>query len=445
MTSPCEEGLQTVDSYFPTASLIPLPVYECEHHETDKWNNAGEVDNAKILDDVPVDQGQDAGIIENEIPAFAEIQTDERKVANETTINDEGNPRKLKKLKAKPVNVDELRRKTQSPTLDIDDLPAIAVTPGSSISNSSFEEVESTASQNPPREAVSGDSGSDYVVEVRKRYSNDDKNSSENRSSDSNQSSASGTNSPKSHLDEKRRIDKSKRRKGVYIQWAALDKHAKELSAVSWSGGDSTADSSGKILPEMDSNGQPIWPIGAYAPRDITEHMSSVSSLDAVSPEPRCGGTLKRLERMDSLGKSSCISCEDSQTPASFDAFTPEPDCRPPIWSNADARMRRQSLSLQSSEEKDESPSAASSPPTSKPHSKLFLLRSDSISDNEMSDRTPPPRDRTSQSPAPGEDLKRYSKRPLRGPYGQMLEAEMKKPAKKNYDGLLEELNRSER
>lgn len=62
-----------------------------------------------------------------------------------------------------------------------------------------------------------------------------------------------------------------------------------------------------------------------------------------------------------------------------------------------------------------------------------------------MSDRTPPPRDRTSQSPAPDHDLKRYSKRPLRGPYGQMLEAEMKKPAKQNYDGLLEELNRSER
>lgn len=39
----------------------------------------------------------------------------------------------------------------------------------------------------------------------------------------------------------------------------------------------------------------------------------------------------------------------------------------------------------------------------------------------------------------------RFSKRPLRGPYGQMLEAEMKKPSKTNYDGLLEQLNRSER
>lgn len=39
----------------------------------------------------------------------------------------------------------------------------------------------------------------------------------------------------------------------------------------------------------------------------------------------------------------------------------------------------------------------------------------------------------------------RFSKRPLRGPYGQMLEAEMKKPSKTNYDGLLEQLKRSER
>lgn len=133
----------------------------------------------------------------------------------------------------------------------------------------------------------------------------------------------------------------------------------------------------------------PIWS-NDCVPREIMEkqlsnNLSSLSSLDATSPES-LSGTLKRT---DSIGKS----CDDAQTPASFDAFTPESDCssRPPLWPNNSAQARRQSLSLQSSEEKDES---ASSPPTSKPHSKLFVLRSDSMSDNEMSDRTPPPRDR---------------------------------------------------
>ncbi|EAT46715.1 AAEL002100-PA, partial [Aedes aegypti] len=40
--------------------------------------------------------------------------------------------------------------------------------------------------------------------------------------------------------------------------------------------------------------------------------------------------------------------------------------------------------------------------------------------------------------------LRRYSKRPLRGPYGQMLEAEMKKPSKVHYNEILEELARHE-
>ena len=167
-------------------------------------------------------------------------------------------------------------------------------------------------------------------------------------------------------------------------------------------------------------------------------NLNSLSSLEATSPDP-----IFTRVHPDSAG----ISCDESNQPtsASCDVFTPDSDCgRQPIWpQRGTTQTRRQSLSLQSSEEKDES--QASSPPPSKPRSKIFVLRSDSISDNEMSDRTPPPRDRTSQSPAPDHDLKRYSKRPLRGPYGQMLEAEMKKPAKQNYDGLLEELNRSER
>lgn len=443
--SPPDEGLtiQGVDNnYFQTAStcLIPIPVYECARQEPenthlgDKWINACEVDSEKVLNEIAnVSQTPSS----NEIPAFAEIQRDDQRSHDNTTEYN----KKISKRKSKTdeLNVCDELRKTQSPTLDIDDLPAIAVTPGSSISGSSFEEIE-----NNPNQQMSND----YVVEVRKRYSSGDKSNSENRSSDGTQStstSTSGTNSPKAHHDEKRRIDKSKRRKGIYIQWAALDKHNKELSAVSWSGNDNinSQELNGKILP-IDGNCQPIWPISAYRNENAaieSNNKSQQTLYDAISPE--ICQTNSNIKRRNSNGKN----VDDNQTPT-FDAFTPDSEStksQKSIWTRKNSqKARRQSLTLQSSEEKDESLST-SSPPTSKPPSKLFVLRSDSISDNEMSDRTPPPRDRASQSPAPDQDLKRYSKRPLRGPYGQMLEAEMKKPAKQNYDGLLEELNRSER
>lgn len=435
-----ESENQGVDGYFETANpcMIPIPVYECSHTE---------VNSESVLNDLP-----DKNLIiepnEGDIPAFSEIQSRQMKLNGScNNLNSEDKEGERSKRNSKVDEIcDKLRQKAQSPTLDIDSLPAIAVTPGSSVSGSSFEEMDNTSSQPPNR----SDYNSDYGVEVRKRYSNEDKSSNENRSDDSNQStSTSGTNSPKGHHDEKRRIDKSKRRKGMYIQWATLDKHNKELNAVSWTVGDSSNDFSN--VPEIDSNGQPIWPIGAYRNENLQieghektrkNNLNSLSSLEPTTPD-----SVFTRAHLDSTGKSPCVSCDETQpSSATYDVFTPDSDCgRQPVWpQRGTTQQRRQSLSLQSSEEKDES-QASSPPPPSKPRSKIFILRSDSISDNEMSDRTPPPRDRTSQSPAPDHDLKRYSKRPLRGPYGQMLEAEMKKPAKQNYDGLLEELNRSER
>lgn len=416
--SPYDEGaaMQNVDSSFQAATscMIPIPVYERENSDSSLKKNT--VDgNVRIEEPSKSD----------DIPVFSEICSDkdgEKSIRNSRILE----------LKAK-----KLRRQAQSPTLEID-LPAIAVTPGSSISGSSFEEMDNSTVQQPNQPEY----GSDYGVEVRKRFSNEDKSSNENKSDDSNQStSTSGTNSPKSHHDEKRRIDKSKRRKGMYIQWPTLDKHNKELHAVSWTlGGDD------RVGPEIDGNGQPVWPIGTFRIDSLQveghdKPSNSLSSIEAASPDSTF--TLSNRPRSDSTGKSAYASYDETQpTSASYEVFTPDSECdREPVWpQRGTLQSRRQSLTLQSSEEKDES-----SPPTSKPRSKIFMLRSDSISDNEMSDRTPPPRDRTSQSPAPDHDLKRYSKRPLRGPYGQMLEAEMKKPAKQNYDGLLEELNRSER
>lgn len=451
-----------VDSYFETANrcLIPIPVFECSHTESadlqlsDKLVNANEVDIENMLNVASNKQPLVVEPNEGDIPAFSEIQSKQMKlngsVNDVRSENDDSKDGEKSKRKSKREKMtDKLRQMAQSPTLDIDTLPAIAVTPGSSVSGSSFEEMDTAASQQQNR----SESGFDYGVEVRKRYSNEDKSSNENRSDDSNPStSTSGTNSPKTNHEEKRRIDKSKRRKGMYIQWATLDKHNKELNAVSWTVGDDSNDLCDRIGPEIDGDGQPIWPIGAYRNEHLQleghaksrkNNLNSLSSLEPTSPDSLF--TSSRLH-LDSTGKSPYVSCDETQpTSASCDVFTPDSECdrQPPVWpQRGTIQTRRQSLSLQSSEEKDES--LASSPPSSKPRNKIFVLRSDSISDNEMSDRTPPPRDRTSQSPAPDHDLKRYSKRPLRGPYGQMLEAEMKKPAKQNYDGLLEELNRSE-
>lgn len=429
--SPHDESttIQGVDNYFQSASacLIPVPVYECAHSDdsilADKWINACEVDSESVLSNYNItDTSLIVDTSADQIPAFSEIQSEQSKrdsLYNANTLID-SDKRILKNKNSLTANENiskKLRRRTQTPTLDIDGVPSIAVTPGSSVSGSSFEEIDNNVVQQPNQ--------SEFGVEVRKRYSNDVK-TIENRSDDSNQStSTSGTNSPKSQHNEKRRIDKSKRRKGMYIQWATLDKHNKELNAVSWTVGDGPSDElCERNVPEMDARSeQPVWPTETKA----------ASTVESIYTPPA-------LYNSGSIG----FSCDGAQsTSASCDTFTPDSDYNQrPLWPRNSIQIRRQSLSLQSSEEKDD----ASSPPIlSKPRSKIFLIRSDSISDNEVSDRTPPPRDRTSQSPAPDYDLKRYSKRPLRGPYGQMLEAEMKKPAKQNYDGLLEELNRSER
>lgn len=430
--SPHDESatMQGVDNYFQsaTACMIPVPVYECAHSDesisTAKWVHACETGNEAVSSNCNITAGP--LVVEtdaDQIPAFSEIQQEQSEADNLCNANASNNKNSLT---ANENIYKKLRRKTQSPTLEIDGVPSIAVTPGSSVSGgSSFEEIDNTAVQ----QANPSESGSEFGVEVRKRYSNDTDKTSENRSDDSNQStSTSGTNSPKSHHNEKRRIDKSKRRKGMYIQWATLDKHNKELSAVSWTVGDGPSDEVClRTATEMDDRTeQPIWPTDMKAA--ATAAVESIYTPPAYSSANSIGFSCDG-------GQSASASCD---TP-----FTPDSDYgQRPLWPRGSIQARRQSLSLQSSEEKDD----ASSPPIlTKPRSKIFLLRSDSTSDNEMSDRTPPPRDRTSQSPAPDYDFKRYSKRPLRGPYGQMLEAEMKKPAKQNYDGLLEELNRSER
>lgn len=245
-------------------------------------------------------------------------------------------------------------------------------------------------------------SDSDFGETVRKRHSNDVNSGSEKSSPNA---------SPNSNLEDKRKIDKSRRRKGIYIQWPAIER-SQEIDSF-----DSTT-----------------------AAEDASD-LAKENELNATSePISLCHKKLNRSHDL-SFSFSEPAAPRQSDSMCSLEPYTPDSDysCKPVLWPKS---PRRQSLTYQSSDERDD-PSSASSPPL-KPFRNLFL-RSDSISDNE-SDRGSS-RDRTNTSPASTneQDLKRYSKRPLRGPYGQMLEAEMKKPTKVHYDGILEELSRSDR
>lgn len=224
-----------------------------------------------------------------------------------------------------------------------------------------------------PRSPALSESPDTSRVEVRKRntFSSDSGNSKQ----------SSLEKNDEVPWDERRKIDKSKRRKGIYIQWPAPDKS--QVGGPSWD-----IDS-----PDCD--------------RDVKEPLKLNVNLGI---------------HLDSLSIASC------------EPLTPDSDnCAPkPEWPN-NPDLKKKSLTYQSSEEKDEVPKFTPKQPP--------LLGMDSTSDNE-SDRAACQEPR-SASPS-REDLKRYSKRPLRGPYGQMLEAEMKKASTLYYDEILDDLRSSD-
>lgn len=260
-------------------------------------------------------------------------------------------------------------------------------------------------------EPSSFDKSDSEFVEVRKRHSNNEINSGSDKSSPNASPNASG--------EEKKRIDKSRRRKGIYIQWPAVEKP-----------NDLNTDSIDNSTPE-ESN--------LIHKNEAIDECAEELAKNKHAHE-------KKRARNHNLGFSfsSPPITRQSDSLCSLEPCTPESDNshsnKSIVWPKPPPR--RQSLTYQSSDERDD-PLSTSSPPL-KPFRNLFL-RSDSISDNESERGSS--RDRTTASPAPNgdQDLRRYSKRPLRGPYGQMLEKEMKKPTKVHYDGILEELSRSDR
>lgn len=247
-------------------------------------------------------------------------------------------------------------------------------------------------------------------IEVRKRHSNN------NNDTVNYQISDSGPNSPLlSPTEEKRRIDKSKRRKGIYIQWPAIENPQETSFDRASSTGDSTPPWQCSITPEV--------------------FESAAADLDISTPDLTKIKIINEYDK-DSKENSLLVPEQPEMVKSNSDPSTPDLEKSPPMFKGA--TVQRGSLTYQSSDERDDS--LLSTHPLRQ--FKNLFIRGDSVSDNEC-DRT---HDRMSASPAPhagDADLKRYSKRPLRGPYGQMLEAEMKKPSPKvHYEELLEELNR---
>lgn len=474
-SSPNTDVFQTA-----TTCLIPVPVYECVPQEWDPsaddpdspaWINACEEEGTKFIEELNIsfekapDNGGDANSNVDSIVDTHDVES-LTKDFPETTLNPENVPTTVVfvsneksqseielstdvtgiectadvkteieiidsiNLLQEPAICGQIENDAIDIVTECEPLPVISVTP-------------STAAANPSEENNSNSTAHQLnveIVEVRKRHSNDCKTEKANESASS--SSEHSNDAQSNATDDRRRIDKSKRRKGIYIQWPAIEKQ-KNLDADDWECSHKHTISSSDSSVVID----PLWPCDKRV-EDNLEHCSEIdlANCDFSSITTNVEKKLEKLGCGSSVAWISCKTPEGSDTPASlsgsFEPTTPESDSNRQIWPAAKA-CRKPSLTCQSSEEKDDV--TAGLPRAGYAGSqKTSLLRYESVSDNE-SDRTSP-RERASQSPAPcDQDLKRYSKRPLRGPYGQMLEAEMKKPAKVHYDEILEELNRSER
>lgn len=387
-----------------TTCLIPVPVYDCVVSEwstarpSEQWIDASMTECTKLTEclDSIIESSENASE-----PSEVHLNPVEAIVIDSP-------PDVLEVEMSKLGTVDETAEQfvelALNSTINSNQFEngEMCTPPVSIICTEPDSEISTTIIETPPTpeealirvESVEGE-----VVEVRKRHSN-------------NEDSGEAISNCNSEMEEKRRIDKSKRRKGIYIQWPAIDTN---------------------LDPESDSNDN-CTPDDSWRPSRLTIEKDSSIDLSGES----CTD-LSSKDITSSPEKLRDSSIYHGPDPFLLGPNTPDSDISRPEWPRG---LRRKSLTYQSSDEKDDSAPISSIPVRS---FKNIFLRSDSVSDNE-SERASS-RDRTSASPAPSSehDLRRYSKRPLRGPYGQMLEAEMKKPSKVHYNEILEELARHER
>lgn len=352
----------------------------------------------KLKESIP--QGEVCNVVKTQIPQSKEQLVPQKSVDSAEDIHISPEIQEVLETVAETLNEEHkfLTNSIGNASINIVSLlsPDLDLSGDRGTPNSSKLDLLKAVDSSPETLSSFDKSDSEFADTVRKRHSHDVNSGSEKSSPNA---------SPNNNLDDKRKIDKSRRRKGIYIQWPAIER-SQEIDSF-----DSSA----------------------------AEDVGYSTKQSTSEPEHK---TEKKLNRHHNLGFSFSEPTmpRQSESLCSLEPYTPDSDCnsnKPLMWPKSS--QRRQSLSYQSSDERDDPPPAHS--PPIKPFRNIFN-RSDSISDNE-SDRGST-RNMSSASAAE-QDLKRYSKRPLRGPYGQMLEAEMKKPTKVHYDGILEELSRSDR
>lgn len=429
--SPSERGILMAtppqDAFLQTATtcLIPLPVYECANRESEtseQWINACDDDSTKLFEEVNVESDvineigwevlKKSGEVPESIAAVDEVD-EAVKTANEIVNLDDENTETdilpLGLIQSEEIEVISTEMKV------VDELPPDRLSPCRLSDPTEAVIIETTDDQ--PIIPVTIEHASDPIenpepksefVEVRKRHNNDEKST---RQSDNLSNSSESVNSVATGED-RRRSDKSKRRKGIYFQWPVVEKD-KELDVDVWS----HADSSSPIL-----SSSILWD-GSI---DI-QSVGSPSKSDSKEMTDCQDHGVKANEKPKKI--SVDLNPPNFFSPV-LESTTPDSEIGRPVWPKM--------LPKQHSDDRDDV--SVVSAISDKQYHKISFIRQDSTSDNE--DRTPPNSERVSQSQTSDQDLKRYSKRPLRGPYGQMLEAEMKKPGKLLYD---EVFSRSER
>jgi len=265
--------------------------------------------------------------------------------------------------------------------------------PTISVSRSSEEGDELAKIEDVPQVEVATTAKNPSVGQHCKQYSHDDL----DLTNVDLRSSLEAIATPRHSTDERQRrhLDKSTKRKGMYID---------------------NAD----------------WQAPTEPPQRGLALDIGVANLNAIKPES---------PDVNTPGASQ-MYISSPQSSYSFELNTPELEKGAPSWGSGglgrDKAQLLSNFSCHSSEEKDDASSRS-----------LSFLRTDSTSDNEC-DRAAREREReritSSPTPSGGDyDYKRFSKRPLRGPYGQMLEAEMKKPNRMHFEEILEELRETDR
>ncbi|XP_044314770.1 uncharacterized protein LOC108041272 isoform X2 [Drosophila rhopaloa] len=264
--------------------------------------------------------------------------------------------------------------------------------PTISVSRSSEEGDELAKIEDVPQVEVATTAKNPPMGQHCKQYSHDDL----DLANVDLRSSLEAIATPRHSTDERQRrhLDKSTKRKGMYID---------------------NAD----------------WQAPTEAPNRGLALDISVANLNAIKPESPDATT----------SGASQMYISSPQSSYSFELNTPELEKGSPSWGSGglgrDKAQLLSNFSCHSSEEKDDASTRS-----------LSFLRTDSTSDNEC-DRAAREREReritSSPTPSSGDyDYKRFSKRPLRGPYGQMLEAEMKKPNRMHFEEILEELRETD-